>query len=106
MVIRLGAATTRPVDRRYRTIGIVRDVSVRAGLANLLTMTRSYLPQSTTAATGFRSATAFAAVNDSGYSIAGMRKPEAKLDFAAIRAARRLFFVNQRKRRGKRLAQR
>src|SRR6266568_7207685 len=89
MVIRLGAATMRSVDRRYRTIGIVRDVSVRAGLANLLTMTRSCLPQSTAAATGFRSATAFAAVNDSGYSIAGMRKPEAKLDFAAIRAAHR-----------------
>jgi hypothetical protein len=30
---RLGAATTRPVDRRYRTIGIARDVSIRTGLA-------------------------------------------------------------------------
>src|SRR5213595_3210508 len=30
-----------------------------------------------------------AAVNGSGYSIAGMRKPEAMLDFAAIRAAHR-----------------
>src|SRR5438552_5475121 len=89
MAIRLGAAATRPVDRRYRTIGIVRDVLVRAGLANLLTMTRSCLPQSTAAAIGFRWATAFAAVNDSGYSDQGMRKPEAKLDFAAIRAAHR-----------------
>jgi len=54
MVIRLGAATTRPVDRRYRTIGIVRIVPVPAGLANLLTMTRSCLPRSTAAATTSR----------------------------------------------------
>src|SRR5438270_13690876 len=44
-------------------------------------------PQSATAATGSHSATAFAAVNDSGYSIAAMTKLEAKLDFAAIKAA-------------------
>src|SRR5437868_7946725 len=50
-------------------------------------MTRVCRPQSATAATGSHSVTAFAAVNDSGYSNAGMTKREAKLDFTAIKAA-------------------
>jgi hypothetical protein len=68
MVIRLGAATMRSVDRRYRTIGIVRDVSVRAasgleaygqeaarrGLANFADHDKK----------------SFAAVNGSGYNVA------------------------------------
>ena len=65
MVIHLGATTMRSVDRRYRTIGIVGDVSVRAASG-----VRTYSSERTGEFADHDKKLS-AAVNGSGYNVAG-----------------------------------